>query len=191
MDRDQFFEQHVEAELLERIARQDGEAFACFYDRTSGTLFSIAKSIVRDAEMAEDVLQEVYSTIWEKAATYNPALGKPISWAIALTRNRALDKIRSIKRREAGVRRLEESYFEQSDTESAGAFDRQEVASLMRNALVKLDPKKRQAVELAFLHGLPHAEVAEALEEPLGTVKAWIRRGLIELRDELADILEI
>lgn len=188
MDCGELLEQQAEAELLGRIAAGDAEAFGCFYDRTSGVLFSIARSIVRDLALAEDVLQEVYTAIWEKAAAYDPALGKPISWAIALTRNRALDKVRSAKRREAGARKLEESFFEQSDTTSALAPDRQELAKAVRDALQKLDPNKRQALELAFLHGLPHAEVAEALDHPLGTVKAWIRRGMIELREELADI---
>ncbi|MGZ5546080.1 MAG: RNA polymerase sigma factor, partial [Limisphaerales bacterium] len=162
----EILEQRAEADLLARIARQDADAFGCFYDRTCDALFAVAKSIVRDEALAEDVLQEVYTSVWDKASNYDPALGKPISWAIALTRNRALDKVRSSKRREAGVRRLEESYFEQSDTWSATAVDREEIASLIRLALQKLDPKKREALELAFLQGLPHAEVAEVLNQP-------------------------
>jgi RNA polymerase sigma-70 factor (ECF subfamily) len=166
-------EQHVEAELLARVARQDSEAFGCFYDRTSAVLFGIAKSIVRD----------------EKAEVFDPALGKPISWAIALTRNRALDKLRGVKRRDAGTRRLEVEWTDAPIPDAASALDAQEISQILQEAMKKLDAKKREAIQLAFLKGLPHAEIAEVLQQPLGTVKAWIRRGMLELRIELSEVL--
>jgi RNA polymerase sigma-70 factor (ECF subfamily) len=182
-------EQQVEAELLARVAQQDAEAFGCFYDRTSAVLFAIAKRIVQDAALAEDVLQEVYVQIWEKAEVFNPNLGKPISWAIALTRNRALDKLRSARRREAGAKRLEENSVDEPLSAGTMALDRKELAAAIENAMKKLEPNKREAIRLAFLQGLPHSEVAESMREPLGTVKAWIRRGMLELKTELSDQL--
>ena len=189
MDSVQSLEQYAEAELLARIAQQDPEAFSRFYDQTSAVLFGIARSIVQDATLAEDVLQEVYVQIWEKAAVFDPTLGKPISWAIALTRNRALDKLRAVKRREAGARRLATEWIDEPVGDVARAFDRQEIATVIQTAMKKLDSNKREAIQLAFLHGLPHGEIAEVMQQPLGTVKAWIRRGMLELRAELSDVL--
>ena len=189
MDSVQSLEQYAEAELLARIAQQDPEAFSRFYDQTSAVLFGIARSIVQDATLAEDVLQEVYVQIWEKAEVFDPALGKPISWAIALTRNRALDKLRAVKRREAGARRLATEWIDEPVGDVARAFDRQEIATVIQTAMKKLDSNKREAIQLAFLHGLPHGEIAEVMQQPLGTVKAWIRRGMLELRAELSDVL--
>ena len=182
-------EQHAEAELLARIAQQDSEAFSCFYDRTSPVLFGIARNIVRDDGVAEDVLQEVYVQIWEKAEVFDRALGKPISWAIALTRNRALDKLRSVKRRDAGARRLEAEWTDEPIPDAARALEGQEISRVVEDAMKKLDAKKREAIQLAFLKGLPHAEIAEVMQQPLGTVKAWIRRGMLELRTELSEVL--
>jgi RNA polymerase sigma-70 factor (ECF subfamily) len=187
MDLAHALEQYAEAELLARVAQQDSEAFSCFYDRTAGVLFAVAKSIVGETSLAEDVLQEVYLQIWEKAAVFDPTVGKPISWAIALTRNRALDKLRSARRREAGVRRLEAVWIDQPASDATDGFDRQEIATAIASAMKKLDSNKREAIQLAFFHGLPHAEVAEVMKQPLGTVKAWIRRGMLELRTELSN----
>ena len=108
---------------------------------------------MQDATLAEDVLQEVYVQIWEKAEVFNPALGKPISWAIALTRNRALDKLRAVKRREAGARRLATEWTDEPVGDVARAFDRQEIAAVLQTAMKKLDSNKREAIQLAFLHG--------------------------------------
>jgi RNA polymerase sigma-70 factor (ECF subfamily) len=183
-------DQFCEAELLAKVAQRNGEALALLYDRTAGVLLGIAHSILRDSSLAEDVVQEVYSQIWDKAATYNPALGKPISWMIVLTRNRALDKLRSQKRAANVLDRA----VSQSD-ETALASDAQtsvmaaEVANAVRSALGTLGKNQRRAIELSFFEGLPHAEVAAAMNEPLGTVKAWIRRGMLELRPKLENHL--
>lgn len=191
MNDSSMLEQQLEADLLARVARQDAEAFGCFYDRTCGVLFAIAKSIVRDSFMAEDVLQEVYSSIWEKAEKFDPCLGKPISWAIALTRNRALDKLRALKRREAGTQNFEMAQPQgRVEVDAFTESTRGEIVRVVREAVKKLDHNRREAIELAFLEGLPHAEVAEAMQQPLGTVKAWIRRGLIDLRSEISEVLK-
>src|ERR1051325_3289327 len=103
MDPAPLLESYSETHLLARVAEKDAEAVALFYDRTSAVLFTVAKSILIDAALAEEVLQEVYLQIWNKAEVFNPALGKPIAWAIALTRNKALDRLRSGKRRESAL----------------------------------------------------------------------------------------
>jgi RNA polymerase sigma-70 factor (ECF subfamily) len=176
-----------EANLLARVAKKDAEAFAEFYDRTSAVLFSVAKSILIDATLAEDVLQEVYLQIWDKAHIFDPALGKPISWAIALTRNKALDRLRSSKRRESAMQEFAEALEDQASESSLANVELKESADIVKQAMSRLSEKQRQAIELALLRGLAHSEVAEAMHEPLGTVKAWIRRGIIEIREQLKD----
>lgn len=181
----EMFDSKTEAELLARVARRDEEALACFYDRTAAVLLGIAHSIVNDASIAEDVLQEVYLQIWEKAEVFDPRLGKPISWAIALTRHKALDRLRSMKRRQITLDHFEAEQEPAAAQPAADTADSKEMIELLQRALARLGEKPRRAIELSFLKGLAHAEVAEAMQQPLGTVKAWIRRGMIEMRSHL------
>jgi RNA polymerase sigma-70 factor, ECF subfamily len=178
-----------EAQLLARVAKKDAAAFAEFYDRTSPVLFTLAKSIVIDAALAEDVLQEVYLQIWEKAEVFDPALGKPISWALALTRNKSLDRLRSSKRRHSAMQEFAEALDNPASEPTAANVELKETADIVKQAMSALPEKQRQAIELALLRGFAHSEVAEVMGEPLGTVKAWIRRGIIEIRARLKDHL--
>jgi len=181
----------AEAELLARVARRDADALELFYDRTCGVLMGVAQSIVRDVALAEDVLQDVYLLIWDKAEVFDPALGKPIAWAIALTRNKALDRLRSLKRRESAMKEYEEMPMltENASKTADASVEMMDAADLVKQAMNKLPEKQRKALELALLKGLPHAEVATAMQQPLGTIKAWIRRGIIEIRAQLKNTL--
>ena len=179
-----------EAQLLARVAKKDAQALAEFYDRTAPVLFTLAKSILIDAALAEDVLQEVYVQIWEKAEVFDPTLGKPISWALALTRNKALDRLRSSKRRESAMQEFAEVSENQASEPPAANVELKETADIVKQAMSGLPDKQRQAIELSLLRGLAHSEVAEVMGEPLGTVKAWIRRGIIEIRAQLKDHLQ-
>ena len=176
-----------EVELLAGVARGESEAFSQLYDRLAGVLFSIAVRILRDAHAAEDVVQEVFVQIWSKAGSYDPRLGKPVTWAVTLLRNKAIDRLRASQR---GHRLMEAAMAEQPD----GATPREasyapllgeETARLVRVAVGKLAPEQRQAIEMAFFSGLTQTEIAGALQAPLGTVKARIRRGMLELRGTL------
>lgn len=185
MDPGALLDSYLEAHLLARVAKKDPEAFALFYDRTSAVLFSAARSIVIDPALAEDVLQEVYLQIWEKAGVFDPALGKPISWALALTRNKALDRLRSSKRRDLAMQELAQVLEGEASEIGPLNVELKESARIVKQAMSTLPNKQRQAIELALLQGLAHSEVAETMREPLGTVKAWIRRGIIEVREQL------
>lgn len=183
-------ERICEVHLLAQVGQRNVDAFERLYDRTAPVLFGIAKSILRDSALAEDVVQETYAQIWEKASTYQPALGKPISWMITLTRNRALDKLRFRSRRETVSG--EEADIESKPMVEIDAPSRliaSESAGAVRSALLTLSDRPRRAIELAFFDGLAHAEVAVAMNEPLGTIKAWIRRGMLELRPKLEKYL--
>jgi RNA polymerase sigma-70 factor (ECF subfamily) len=182
-----------EVALLKAIGNRDRDCFARLYDRYSSVLFSIALRILNDTELAEDVLQEVFLQIWEKAPTYDPERGKPLTWAVTLTRNRSIDRLRSVQRRyrlqdEAREEAKATDFF--TDVDSAGNVERLEKSEILRKAVKELSKEQRQAIELAFFSGLTQSEVAEQLGEPLGTIKARIRRGMMKLRDLLGERLQ-
>ena len=188
MSGDQDQAEPPDSELLMAVAKGDTNAFSCFYDRLSGTLFSVALSILRDPAQAEDVLQEVFFQIWERAAHFDPALGKPLSWAVAMTRNKSIDRLRGSQRRQKAMEQMTQELPDEGfGAESAGVGG--ESAGLVRASLQKLPEDQRKAIEMAFFLGLSHGEIAEKLAAPLGTIKARIRRGMIQLRGELRELI--
>jgi RNA polymerase sigma-70 factor (ECF subfamily) len=185
MEPDPEKELEAEIEILKRISQGDRKSFEEIYDRFSRILFAAAFRVLNDRVAAEDVLQDVFLQIWEKAPMYNPDLGKPLTWAVTLTRNKAIDYARSIRRRS----RLQESaqreseVFEQYDNRSSfDAVASVEASKLVREAIQKLSVNQREVIELAFFSSMTQAEIAERLNEPLGTIKARIRRGMMKLR---------
>jgi RNA polymerase sigma-70 factor (ECF subfamily) len=177
----------AEADLLRQVAAGDANAFSKLYDLFSGVLFSFAARILQDESAAEDVLQEAFVQIWERAAAYDPRLGKPITWAVTLTRNKAIDRLRAAQR---GHRIVEAATHEQAGREMFAATSGEEVVSqerarMVREALARLPADQRQAIEMAFFGGLSQSEIASALQAPLGTIKARIRRGMLQLRGTL------
>lgn len=176
------------ADLLRRIAGEDEDALAELYDRFAPTLMGVVRSVLRDRTESEDVLQEVFVTIWNRAGAYDPALGRPQSWLITVARNRAYDRARSLGRK-AELRKERET--ELADT-VAERLRRQwdpslrddEVEAITR-ALDKLSDEQREAVAMAYLNGFTQQEIAETLDSPIGTVKARIRRGLGRLHELL------
>jgi len=182
---------HQDVALLRRIGARDRDAFAEFYDKYSTLLFSIASKILNDAAEAEDVLQETFMQIWEKAGNFDPRLGQPVGWAVTLVRNRAIDRIRASRRRnllaeEAGAEFALASNSGDSANETVNGHEK---AKLIHSAMVELPVEQRRAIELAFFAGLTQNEISATLKEPLGTIKARIRRGLLKLRDQLEGLL--
>jgi RNA polymerase sigma-70 factor, ECF subfamily len=174
-----------EAELLRQVAGGDEASFARLYDRYARPLFSVAMNILREVSAAEDALQDVFVQIWERAADYDPCCGKPLTWAVVLTRNKCIDRIRAQQRRHRLTEMMEESGSHQPAAGPGPAPEQlvvHEQVAAMRRALTDLPPEQRQAIELAFLRGLTQTEIATQLELPLGTVKARIRRGMLQLR---------
>jgi len=189
METDLEKELETEVELLRRIGQGDRQSFETLYDRFSGILFSTCYRVLNNQEAAEDTLQDVFIQIWEKAPFYDPARGKPLSWAVTLTRNRAIDRLRSAQRRQ----RLQEDLQSESETfdqfddgSSLDAVTSVETSKLVRAAITQLSNDQREAIELAFFSSLTQMEIAERLNVPLGTVKARIRRGMVKLRDVLS-----
>ena len=168
--------------LLARCARRDREAFARLYQASSPKLFGVALRILRREDWAEEVLQECYVNIWNHAQDYSAGLSAPMTWMTSIVRNRCLDWLRRP--------RLEISDEDGAIVESTPSADEGPLARLERageagdiaRCLQGLDAKQRQAIVLAFYDGLSHLELASHLREPLGTVKTWVRRGLMRLK---------
>jgi RNA polymerase sigma-70 factor (ECF subfamily) len=173
------------AELLKRASRGDEGAFAEWYDATSARAFGLAVRVLRDRAQAEEVTQEAYLECWRHAARFDPAKGSAISWLLTIVHRKSVDRVRSA---EASSRR-DEAYSHQEQTVDHDSTAEAAAASLeatrVRAALSDLTLKQRQAVELAFLGGYTHTEVARMLDLPIGTAKTRIRDGLIRLRDAL------
>lgn len=176
--------------LLRRMAGGDKAALGDLYDRFSRPLFATALAVLSDPAEAQDIVHDVFMVLWEKAALFEPERGSAFAWAVTLTRNRAIDRLRTRRRRTALLEAsavadlgYESRAQEMGSDERAAAGDD---ARLVRAALAELPADQKSAVELAFFSGLTQQEIAERLKEPLGTVKARIRRGLLRLRDRLA-----
>jgi len=172
--------------LMSRIASGDASAFELFYQRHAGLLWGLALRILGNPADAEDVVQEALVLIWERAAAYQPRLGRPLSWAVTLTRNKAVDRLRSALRREqlaASDLPLPSTVDPAGDPAAASSVA--EASGAVVVALGRLPAAQRQALELAFFGGLSQTEIAARLGEPLGTIKARIRRGMLQLRTEV------
>ncbi len=177
------------AALIRRMAGGDRDALAELYDNLSRPLYATARHILNDAAEAQDVVHDVFLSLWDNAASFDSGRGAAFSWAVTLTRNRAIDRLRTRANR---ARLLGSSIPEDLGYElgsgGIGGDERAELgdrASAVRSAITQLPPEQQRALELAFFSGLTQKEIADKLSEPIGTVKARIRRGLIKLRDLL------
>lgn len=174
--------------LADQMARGDKNALARLYDLLARPLYSLALRITSDPSEAQDVVQDVFLQLWNKAADYQPARGSYFSWAATLTRNRALDRIRMRKRRGEIIQEsaADIAPADDRDLDASDALWLREKAGAVRAALRELPAEQRQAIELAFFGGYTQQQIAEQLGDPLGTVKARIRRGLLRLREALS-----
>ena len=173
------------AELIERSARGDEGAFAELYDATSRRLHGLVLRVVRDPAMSEEVTQEVYLTVWRQSARFDARRGTALSWLLTIAHRSAVDRVRSSeaarRRDDAHAASTREVDFDATAEAAQASLEAQRV----RRALATLTDAQRNAVELAYLGGYTHTEVARLLDLPLGTAKTRIRDGLIRLRDTM------
>ena len=152
-----------DAQLLLRVAERDRQAFSLLYDRYSGILYSTIFRVLNNHDEAADILQDVFVQIWDRAGAYDPALGKPFNWALTLARNKAIDRLRSLRRRYSFIEEV--AHETEHDTRAVvpGPDDvfSQDQAVLIRSAVAALPLEQRQAIEMAFLGGLTQNEIAE------------------------------
>lgn len=172
---------------LERIAAQDRQGLRELYELTEGPLLALAARVLRDAAAAEDVVQEVFVNVWRRAAELPELNRHPMAWLVASVRNRAIDVLRK-QRPEVSLHWQDDDGEEQSfDVADEAPTPPEQIAARqadhqLTDCLEQLEPEPRHAVKLAYFEGLTHAELAERLARPLGTVKAWVRRSLDRLR---------
>lgn len=168
------------AALVEAVALGDRGAFATLYQRTSAKLYGICIHLMGNDADAQDILQETFVTVWNKAARFDPAKASAITWLVVLARNKAIDRLR---RRTLASENLDTARDVEDDSPSA--FDvvgNSQDADRLRRCLEELDERARAAIRSAFLDGHNYPELATREGVPLGTMKSWIRRGLQRLR---------
>jgi RNA polymerase sigma-70 factor, ECF subfamily len=183
-------DREIKALLLRTAARDEGsaEAFERLYKKCAPLLLGVALRIVGRMELAEEVLHDGFAKLWQSAGSFDPLATRPVAWMVAIVRNRAIDL-----RATHDVSRVE-SYHAADDAEGAldrlfdwaesadDAEDRRRSARWLHDCLARLQAVERQALVLAYQHGLSHRELAQQLQKPLGTVKTWVRRGMANLR---------
>jgi RNA polymerase sigma-70 factor (ECF subfamily) len=171
--------------LLRRSAAGDEDAFAQLYDAVSSRLYGLVRRVVRDPAQSEEVAQEVFLDIWRHSARFDPTRGSALSWMLTIAHRKAVDRVRSAE----AARHRDDNYGTTNqdvthDSTSEAVVERLD-AERVHRALATLTEAQRQALELAYLSGYTHTEVATMLDLPLGTAKTRIRDGLIRLRDTL------
>lgn len=169
-------------ELMEAVAAGDRQAFAGVYKLTSAKLFSLALGILKRRDWAEDVLQESYIRLWRSAHRFDPARGTPMSWMATIVRNSAFTMLerRGRERPSSGIGEIED--LASGDPDPLEQAMQSSMARALMACMQELDEKQRLTIALAYYEGLTHSELAARLETPIGTVKSWIRRGLLRLK---------
>jgi RNA polymerase sigma factor (sigma-70 family) len=180
------------AQLLARAGLGDRAAFGRLYERSSGHLFAVVLRIQRDRALAEDLLQDIYVSVWKAAGTFDAARSQPLTWLTHIARHRAIDSLRRARTQPQLLSSSRPDDDDQPDpadklaSDAPGPLDllgRASDARDLSHCMQHLSAPQRQSVALAFFDGLSHAEVAAQLQEPLGTVKSWVRRALATLKN--------
>lgn len=168
--------------LMAEIATGSKAALGALFSLEGGRMTAIARRIVRRPDLAEEVVQDAFVTAWQRAAQFDVSRGPARAWLTTIVRNRALNLLRDGSRLDF---RDDETLAQlgDRDADATGAFDQLAERDALRRCLEQLDQVKRQAILLCYVTGLNHGEVAAKLDAPLGTVKAWIRRGVISLQE--------
>jgi RNA polymerase sigma-70 factor (ECF subfamily) len=179
-----------DAAIVARVASGDAAALGSLYDAHARSVYSLALRILGNESDAEDLVQEVFAEAWRRSRSYDASRGPVIAWLVTMTRSRAIDRVRA-RRARPDLRDADDARdVRDFPSTQAGPADQvlaDEDARRVRTALAALPLLQRLAIELAYYEGLTQSEIADRLEEPLGTVKTRIRLGLIKLREALAE----
>jgi RNA polymerase sigma-70 factor (ECF subfamily) len=173
-------------ELMEQLESRDPAALESLYDRYAGIVYTLAFRMLHDREEVDELLSDVFLELWLRADRYDPSRGAPITYIMTLARSRAIDRQRVVASRSRGrvVLDLEAEALCSNANPCELAVSTENVRRV-RDALCSLDPLYREAVRLSFFDGLSHTQIAKQLDKPLGTVKTYVRQGLIRLRNSL------
>lgn len=173
--------------LLARVALQDRAALRALYDATGGRLLAVAQRLLDDRAAAEDVLQDTFVTVWQRAAQFPQLRTSPLAWLTTLVRHRAIDQLRRRRPETSLTWHDEDGQEHQHDVVDESATPPEQLQQSqdqgrLATCLGRLDDEPRRALVLAYYEGLTHEQLAARLARPLGTVKAWVRRSLLQLR---------
>ncbi len=169
-------------EAMQRLAEGDRGALEWIYQATSAKLFGICLRILGDRGEAEDALQDVYVSLWQRAKTYDPGRASPISWLAVFARNRAIDRLRKSKVRSGSVPVDEALELPDKEPMADAILESGERSARIHHCLGTLEERQQDAIRTAFFEGTTYAELAEQRAVPLGTMKSWVRRGLAKLK---------
>jgi RNA polymerase sigma factor (sigma-70 family) len=172
-------------EALRRCARGERAALRAIYDAEAPRMLGVAARILRRQSLAEEAVHDAFVQIWQQAGTFDPSRGRARTWLYAVVRHRALNILRGEVRTEL-VDDFEPMNLISEEEDPEQAIQRLSEASALRRCLERIEPVRRRAVVLAYMHGLSHGELAARLGVPLGTMKSWLRRSLMALRECLS-----
>ncbi len=175
--------------VVKRIAEGDESALATLYDRWSQVVYSLVAHLLKDADGAEDVVEETFWQVWQRASSYDASRGTVRTWILTIGRSRALDRLRSRKRSREDVT-TDLSLIRDPGSDPSQDAEGAERSRMVYDALTQLPEDQRRALELAYFRGLSQSEIAEFLGEPLGTIKTRMRLGMQKLRDKLVGLRE-
>ena len=178
-----------DANLVARLQRRDPQALAELYDRYGRLVYSLILRVVRDGGIAEDLVQETFLRVWNRVHGFDAEKGAIGPWLLAVARNRAIDYLRSAGGRERNALEFEETDHPALYTDMERDIVTSDTARAVRAAMEKLSPQQRQVIELAYFEGLSQTEMAERMQQPLGTVKTWVRTALKNLRNDLGVVV--
>ena len=171
--------------LLRRVAARDAAAFGALYKQTSAKLYGVVARILTRSDVADDVLQEVYVRVWEKAGEFDPVKGSAVAWMATIARNSALDEVRRV--RPASLEDQPESFEPAADeVDPLAKRERSEGLARLIDCLQELDEEKRAIVLLAYYRGSSREALAKRFGRPVATIKTWLHRSLAQLRDCLS-----
>jgi RNA polymerase sigma factor (sigma-70 family) len=168
-------------QLLRQAGREDQKAFAELYKRTSSKLFGVCLRMLRDRSEAEEVLQETYTTVWRRASSFDASKASAITWLVTLSRNKAIDRLRQHREEQLDDPLKLDAIVDDQPSPASGAETSQECQRL-ESCLDELEPQQQSSVREAFFTGATYNELATRCKVPLGTMKSWIRRSLMQLR---------
>lgn len=177
--------EHQLKNLMIAVSGGDRAAFKVLYEATSAKLFAVALRILKRTDLAEEVLQDAFLKIWSQAPDYSSKLGSPISWMVAIVRNRAIDVVRKRGESQLPGGDEAEAYLEDDMPDPFALAVQSDELRRLGGAMEALDPDHRKCVLLAYYHGYTHEEIAVLIKAPVGTVKSRIRRALVHIRERM------
>jgi len=177
-----------DGDVVVRLQRRESQALAELYDRYGGMIYRLALRIVRDSGIAEDLVQETFLRAWNRAGAFDSERGAVGPWLLAIARNRALDYLRAQSRRGGNMMELNETERPARFVDFPAEALNFDLARQVKRALEQLGADQRVAIELAYFEGLSQSEIAERMGQPLGTVKTWMRRAMLQMRESMGSV---